>query len=89
MLMLACFLWVLPAAPLHGFALWFDVSFGKDTSKTEIRSESSMDSTVSGEYSRAFGDRPQRTSQDQIILSTAPEETPTHWAQVCRMMCPK
>eukprot|EP00249_Psilotum_nudum_P010012 c22281_g1_i1 orf=471-1718(+) len=71
-------------APLHGFALWFDVTFGSSPLATsETQSESSIESSLSGDFSRS--ELPQRRKRckqvNQIILSTAPEEAPTHWQQ--------
>lgn len=71
-------------ASLHGFALWFDVSFGGNaTTSSDTQSESSIDSSLSGDV-RVNGvhQRKKRAkSPNTLVLSTAPEEAPTHWAQ--------
>lgn len=71
-------------APLHGFALWFDVTFsGYATSTSDTQSESSMDSSLSGDFqgNGILHRRKRAKPSNQIVLSTAPEETPTHWQQ--------
>ncbi|KAJ7525353.1 hypothetical protein O6H91_17G046900 [Diphasiastrum complanatum] len=67
-------------ASLHGFALWFDVAFG--TPIIDAQSESSMESTIVKDFGcNGINHRRHGNSSNQIILSTAPEEPPTHWAQ--------
>jgi protein arginine N-methyltransferase 6 len=94
-------------ASLHGFALWFDVSFGprssaamaaaatnnptKETAAADMQSDSSsMDSSTTlsgggGDEARGFKvsiRQKEKNPRDEcIILSTAPEDPPTHWAQ--------
>ncbi|XP_024522317.1 probable protein arginine N-methyltransferase 6 isoform X2 [Selaginella moellendorffii] len=53
-------------AHLHGFALWFNVSFGGDASCLP-KSKAASNGTI------------------PLVLSTAPEDPPTHWAQVCKL----
>ena len=75
------------AASLHGFALWFDVTFGGAMPYTnETQLESTVDSNTSDGF-HANGVQHKRKREkplDQIVLSTSPEDTPTHWQQVCR-----
>lgn len=71
-------------ASLHGFALWFDVTFvGSIPSASDTQSESSMDSSISGGFhSNGVLHKSKRVkTSNQIVLSTAPEESPTHWQQ--------
>lgn len=71
-------------ASLHGFALWFDVSFGGNaTTSSDTQSESSIDSSLSGDIGgNGVHQRKKRAkSPSTLVLSTAPEEAPTHWAQ--------
>ncbi|GLJ34684.1 hypothetical protein SUGI_0697540 [Cryptomeria japonica] len=73
----------LKTAPLHGFALWFDVAFGEYTTSSDSHLESSIDSSLSVDLSR--NDAHQRKKcpkySNSLVLSTAPEDAPTHWAQ--------
>ncbi|XP_068640266.1 probable protein arginine N-methyltransferase 6 isoform X2 [Aristolochia californica] len=71
-------------APLHGFAFWFDVEFRGPTIFTAnyslqpslgnepFSSDSSNDPNVGNKRSR---------SNEALVLSTAPEDAPTHWQQ--------
>lgn len=72
-------------ASLHGFALWFDVAFVTSTSSStsDTQSESSLDSSLSGGlYVNGVHQKSKRAKTfNQIVLSTAPEESPTHWQQ--------
>ncbi|KAG0502133.1 hypothetical protein HPP92_002205 [Vanilla planifolia] len=67
-------------APLHGFAFWFDVEFSDPASfPTHFNSFITSGSSTSTHLST------QRTnlanSNKKLLLSTAPEEEPTHWQQ--------
>ncbi|XP_073389493.1 probable protein arginine N-methyltransferase 6 isoform X2 [Physcomitrium patens] len=71
-------------APLHGFCIWFDVSFGtRVLQETDLQSDSSLDSSFSGENDNNGNSRTKKRANpsDCIVLSTAPDSTPTHWAQ--------
>lgn len=67
-------------APLHGFAFWFDVEFSgaaaspSNDHETPLLSENQpMDGTQ----------RKKRSNPNEaLVLSTAPEDPPTHWQQV-------
>ncbi|KAG0453339.1 hypothetical protein HPP92_026003 [Vanilla planifolia] len=69
-------------ARLHGFAFWFDVEFDgpRNVSSTEhllLPETSSWDAT-----SHTYNSSKKRTkSTETIVLSTAPEDAPTHWQQ--------
>jgi protein arginine N-methyltransferase 6 len=61
-------------APLHGFAFWFDVEFNVPTISPTSVTESHQ---VNGSL------RKKRTNPSEaLVLSTAPEDPPTHWQQV-------
>ncbi|PKU60842.1 putative protein arginine N-methyltransferase 6 [Dendrobium catenatum] len=69
-------------APLHGFAFWFDAEFnGPSTfpSNNNLLSGSSTSDLYSNVYNNQ---RRQKAKSDQVLmLSTAPEDEPTHWQQ--------
>ncbi|KAM6545840.1 hypothetical protein CsatB_026576 [Cannabis sativa] len=65
-------------APLHGFAFWFDVEFaGPAMSPTHSHAQPSLTETpVDGNQ------RKKRVNPNEaLVLSTAPEDPPTHWQQ--------
>ncbi|RAL39978.1 hypothetical protein DM860_008118 [Cuscuta australis] len=68
-------------APFHGFAFWFDVEFsGPATFPSNIDTpsfiEHSNGNNIDGKQ------RKKRVNpSDSLVLSTAPEDTPTHWQQ--------
>ncbi|KAJ7954624.1 protein arginine methyltransferase 6 [Quillaja saponaria] len=66
-------------APLHGFAFWFDVEFnGPIVSPTNSHSSSWLVDNLPLDGTQ----RRKRTNPNEaIILSTAPEDPPTHWQQ--------
>jgi protein arginine N-methyltransferase 6 len=78
-------------ASLHGFALWFDVSFGPRIITTEatdaLFESSSMENNIVGDddaettLGRLRVSRKRTSAEECVILSTAPEDPPTHWAQ--------
>ena len=74
-------------ASLHGFAIWFDVSFGtRVIHQGEPQLESSLgSSSLSGGHDDIVvgSNRPKKraNASDCVTLSTAPDATPTHWAQ--------
>ncbi|WCJ38985.1 protein arginine methyltransferase 6 [Euphorbia peplus] len=58
-------------APLHGFAFWFDVEFcGPETATVP------SDPPVDGNHNKK-----RMNPNDALVLSTAPEDPPTHWQQ--------
>ncbi|GKB38175.1 probable protein arginine N-methyltransferase 6 [Tanacetum coccineum] len=59
-------------APLHGFAFWFDVEFSGPANNDEPALVE--DPPKSHQRKRAHPD-------DALVLSTAPEDPPTHWQQ--------
>ncbi|KAG8656684.1 hypothetical protein MANES_04G162200v8 [Manihot esculenta] len=61
-------------APLHGFAFWFDVEFSGPTT--------SPINTLANNLALDGGQNKKRTNpNDALVLSTAPEDPPTHWQQ--------
>lgn len=68
-------------ASLHGFALWFDVAFG--TQISEVTDEQPESSEDSGDYDAVEFTRLKKRAKPHgcIVLSTAPDSPPTHWAQ--------
>ncbi|KAK7273424.1 hypothetical protein RIF29_14473 [Crotalaria pallida] len=66
-------------APLHGFAFWFDVEFnGPAIAPTSYHSTSITDNHIVNGGSQ----RKKRTNPNEaLVLSTAPEDPPTHWQQ--------
>ncbi|KAI4385805.1 hypothetical protein MLD38_003798 [Melastoma candidum] len=69
-------------APLHGFAFWFDVEFsGPLPSSNNNYTAPSFVETSSNQMA-VGGQKKKRTSPaDSLMLSTAPEDPPTHWQQ--------
>lgn len=67
-------------APLHGFAFWFDVEFsGPAISPDNNQTTSLLTDTHPVDGSQ----RKKRTNPNEaLVLSTAPEDHPTHWQQV-------
>ncbi|KAL9324758.1 hypothetical protein ACSQ67_005403 [Phaseolus vulgaris] len=66
-------------APLHGFAFWFDVEFnGNATASTNYNSTTSFIDN----HQMNGSQRKKRTNPNEaLVLSTAPEDPPTHWQQ--------
>ncbi|TVU16571.1 hypothetical protein EJB05_40142 [Eragrostis curvula] len=61
-------------APLHGFGLWFEVEFNGPA-------ESSHNTPSSLNPLDIIQKKRRRGSDDAVLLSTAPEDEPTHWQQ--------
>ncbi|KAJ4778312.1 Protein arginine methyltransferase 6 [Rhynchospora pubera] len=65
------------SAPLHGFAFWFEVEFNGP-----ITISSNNDTGFPFQHGTNNGsNHRKRRQKDTVVLSTAPEETPTHWQQ--------
>lgn len=67
-------------APLHGFAFWFDVEFGGPADLPTNNGASSYDKTTNN----CENDRQKKrhtNPSEGLVLSTAPEDPPTHWQQ--------
>uniref|UniRef100_A0A0R0ED34 Protein arginine N-methyltransferase domain-containing protein n=1 Tax=Glycine max TaxID=3847 RepID=A0A0R0ED34_SOYBN len=67
-------------APLHGFAFWFDVEFnGHAIPSTNYHSTTSFVDN----HQMNGSQRKRRTNPNEaLVLSTAPEDPPTHWQQL-------
>ncbi|KAI3731761.1 hypothetical protein L1987_62950 [Smallanthus sonchifolius] len=64
-------------APFHGFAFWFDVEF---SGPANASAPSSVDQSI--KTNPFVGHRRKRANPvDALVLSTAPEDPPTHWQQ--------
>nr|XP_043624692.1 probable protein arginine N-methyltransferase 6 [Erigeron canadensis] len=61
-------------APFHGFAFWFDVEFSGPDAPSLI--DGSTKTNPSGSHRRK-----RANPSDALVLSTAPEDPPTHWQQ--------
>jgi type I protein arginine methyltransferase len=68
------FLFFLCEAPIHGFGFWFEVEFNEPA-------ESSHDFPSNLDPVEIIQKKWRRSSED-TVLSTAPEDEPTHWQQV-------
>ncbi|PSR90939.1 Protein arginine N-methyltransferase [Actinidia chinensis var. chinensis] len=70
-------------APLHGFAFWFDVEFSDPAIlPTENNPQSSIMESPNEHSSTDGSQRKKRANPSQaLVLSTAPEDPPTHWQQ--------
>ncbi|XP_068332828.1 probable protein arginine N-methyltransferase 6 isoform X1 [Pyrus communis] len=66
-------------APLHGFAFWFDVEFsGPTLAPTNNQAPSLLFNNLPVEGQQ----RKKRANPNEaLVLSTAPEDPPTHWQQ--------
>ncbi|KAJ8421304.1 hypothetical protein Cgig2_026688 [Carnegiea gigantea] len=70
-------------APLHGFAFWFDVEFGGPVDVPNDNAATSSQSTAMNSDCTHVTQRKRRVNpSDALVLSTAPEDPPTHWQQV-------
>lgn len=67
-------------APLHGFAFWFDVEFGGPADLPTNNGASSYDKTTNNCENGRQKKRHTNPSEG-LVLSTAPEDPPTHWQQ--------
>jgi protein arginine N-methyltransferase 6 len=80
-------------APFHGFGFWFDVEFNgpvKSPGKREpplvnlnesMPIEDEREECSSNENFTSNNQRKKRNPGDGLVLSTAPEDPPTHWQQ--------
>lgn len=67
-------LFCLCEAPIHGLGFWFEVEFNGPA-------ESSQNFPCNLDPLEIIQKKRRRSSED-IVLSTAPEDEPTHWQQV-------
>ncbi|XP_020094986.1 probable protein arginine N-methyltransferase 6.2 isoform X2 [Ananas comosus] len=71
-------------APLHGFAFWFDVEFnGPELPVLNYYYNQLTSGSLSqDQHPHSSGHlRKRPKSEEAVILSTAPEDAPTHWQQ--------
>lgn len=70
-------------APLHGFAFWFDVEFnGPAMFPMNNHLHFPLANSSSDYHAHGSSHRKKRPKSDEaIVLSTAPEDDPTHWQQ--------
>ncbi|XP_072963445.1 probable protein arginine N-methyltransferase 6.2 isoform X1 [Typha angustifolia] len=69
-------------APLHGFAFWFDVEFDGPAISSPNYNLLVDSLSPSDRLPQSSGQNKKRAKSDEtIVLSTAPEDTPTHWQQ--------
>ncbi|WVZ87691.1 hypothetical protein U9M48_034291 [Paspalum notatum var. saurae] len=61
-------------APIHGFGFWFEVEFNGPA-------ESSHNFPSNLNPLELIQKKRRRSSEDTVLLSTAPEDEPTHWQQ--------
>lgn len=67
--------------------MWFDVTFGGQNSQEfESAGESPQDSPPASDYESMALNLRRRRGNETLVLSTAPEENPTHWQQVTQEM---
>ncbi|XP_074584457.1 putative protein arginine N-methyltransferase 6.2 [Curcuma longa] len=69
-------------APLHGFAFWFDVVFDGSTIQQSNHDPQPPPECQDDLHSQGSAQNKKRAKSDEsIVLSTAPEDAPTHWQQ--------
>ncbi|KAI6669990.1 hypothetical protein NL676_004875 [Syzygium grande] len=69
-------------APLHGFAFWFDVEFnGHAISPTNNHVSSSFIESSNNQSTDVSQRKKRGNPSEALVLSTAPEDPPTHWQQ--------
>ncbi|KAK9001264.1 hypothetical protein V6N11_083052 [Hibiscus sabdariffa] len=69
-------------APLHGFAFWFDVEFsGPENSPTNDHIPSLLIGTSNSNHMDGIQKKKRANPNEALVLSTAPEDPPTHWQQ--------
>ncbi|KZV50790.1 putative protein arginine N-methyltransferase 6 [Dorcoceras hygrometricum] len=69
-------------APFHGFAFWFDVEFGAPAmSDYDCIQQSASVETTDGRVTESSQRKKRSNPNETLVLSTAPEEAPTHWQQ--------
>ncbi|KAJ6837126.1 putative protein arginine N-methyltransferase 6 [Iris pallida] len=67
-------------APLHGFAFWFDVEFNGPTLSTS-NNLYKVSPGCSASDSNQQETKKRNKPDEALVLSTAPEDAPTHWQQ--------
>ncbi|KAG5521632.1 hypothetical protein RHGRI_034006 [Rhododendron griersonianum] len=69
-------------APFHGFAFWFDVEFSSPEIFSNNNNQPSSVIESPNEHPTNGSQRKKRANPNEaLVLSTAPEDPPTHWQQ--------
>lgn len=69
-------------APLHGFAFWFDVEFNGPATPSTAHPQTASGTPLLEATSDGSSEGQKLVKADEpLVLSTAPEDTPTHWQQ--------
>ncbi|XP_052205072.1 probable protein arginine N-methyltransferase 6 [Diospyros lotus] len=69
-------------APFHGFAFWFDVEFSSSAIfPTDNNAQSSAMESLNDHPSDCSQRKKRANPNETLVLSTAPEDPPTHWQQ--------
>ncbi|XP_031374715.1 probable protein arginine N-methyltransferase 6 isoform X1 [Punica granatum] len=69
-------------APLHGFAFWFDVEFNGPAISPASNHVTATFAESSNDQPMDYSQRKKRPNPNEaLVLSTAPEDPPTHWQQ--------
>ncbi|GAV62341.1 PrmA domain-containing protein [Cephalotus follicularis] len=69
-------------APLHGFAFWFDVEFsGPALCPANYHAPSSLTGSLNNDSINGTQSKKRANPNEALVLSTAPEDPPTHWQQ--------
>ncbi|GFP94001.1 probable protein arginine n-methyltransferase 6 [Phtheirospermum japonicum] len=74
-------------APFHGFAFWFDVEFGVSAKHTYSNNAQptvcveAPDNNNNNHVMETSQRKKRPNPNDALVLSTAPEDPPTHWQQ--------
>ncbi|XP_071723246.1 probable protein arginine N-methyltransferase 6 [Rutidosis leptorrhynchoides] len=68
-------------APLHGFSFWFDVEFTGSASSSSNSPSPSPSGSLNDDVVEVTQRKKRPNPSDGLVLSTAPEDPPTHWQQ--------
>uniref|UniRef100_A0A2P2JY21 Protein arginine N-methyltransferase domain-containing protein n=1 Tax=Rhizophora mucronata TaxID=61149 RepID=A0A2P2JY21_RHIMU len=68
-------------APLHGFAFWFDVEFSGPATCSNGCALSLLAGFLNDPAMDGIHRKKRKNPNDALVLSTAPEDPPTHWQQ--------
>lgn len=68
-------------APFHGFAFWFDVEFNGPDLNPPNNDTSSFNASSNGYVTDPNQRKKRPNPNEALVLSTAPEDPPTHWQQ--------
>nr|XP_027097884.1 probable protein arginine N-methyltransferase 6 isoform X1 [Coffea arabica]XP_027097885.1 probable protein arginine N-methyltransferase 6 isoform X1 [Coffea arabica] len=68
-------------SPFHGFAFWFDVEFNGPDLNPSNNDTSSFNASSNGYVTDPNQRKKRPNPNEALVLSTAPEDPPTHWQQ--------